>query len=429
MSRLTIVAVAALLIAGLPSAGLAADLAIVGARIHPAPDAKTIERGTILVRDGRIAAVGPTGSVKVPKGTEVIDGRGKTVVAGFWNSHVHLLPLPLREPRSTPAKALQDALVQSHVRWGFTTVFDIASLPGTALALRQRIDHGELAGPMILTVDAPLFPKDGTPIYVRDLFAAVGAPDMEVATPDEARQRVRRQLRAGADGVKLFAGAIVGGKVGVLPMDVTIARAAADEAHRAGKPVFAHPTDMRGLEVAIESGVDVLAHAAPDGGDWDARFVERLVREDIALIPTLMLFDVELTREGAPQEVIDRFVNGASRQMKAFVEGGGQVLFGTDAGYIEETRPRREFELMAAAGMDWRQILASLTTNPAKRFGFSGRKGRIAPGMDADLVVLDRDPSKDSGGFDSVRHAVRMGKLLYSAPEAETAGEKDEQVR
>ena len=164
---------------------------------------------------------------------------------------------------------------------------------------------GEIAGPLILSVGDPFFPKDGTPIYVRDFLKAHGWPNEEVTTPEEAAARAARQLDRGTDGVKLFAGAIVGGKIGVIPMRIDIAKAAVEEAHRRGKPAFAHPSNLAGLNVAIESGVDVLAHTtASDGGGvpggWSAELITRMRKHNIALIPTLTLFEVEEDSARAP---------------------------------------------------------------------------------------------------------------------------------
>ena len=392
---------------------MAADLAIVDARVYAGPDTAPIERCTVLVRDGRIAAVGPSATVAVPAGATVIDGKGRFVTAGFWNSHVHFLALPLREAATRPASELDAALNTMLTRWGFTTVFDVASPSGSARTLRNRIEAGEVTGPAILTVDAPFFPKDGTPVYVRALLKEIGAPSFEVANPDQARARARLQLAAGADGVKLFAGAIVGGDIGVFPMNIDIARAVVAEAHRAGRPAFAHPSDLAGLEVSLASGVDVLAHTTPFSGPWDAALVRRLRAADVALVPTLTLFEAELRREGAPDQVIARFMADAIQQVRAFAAAGGTVLFGTDAGYIDHFDTRLEFELMARAGMDWRQILTSLTTAPAGRFGQGERRGRIAPGMEADLVLLGTDPAVDVTGFSDVQATIRGGRVIY----------------
>ncbi len=405
--------IAGLLLLFLTTSAAAQDLAIVGAQVFPAPESAPIADATVLIREGRIAAVGPRSSVRLPPGVRVIDGRGTSVTAGFWNSHIHLIKPPFHAADEQPAQALTDALRDRFSRWGFTTLFDIASLPGDARALRARIDRGEVIGPRLLTVDMPFFPANGTPIYVRELWQQMKAPSAEVATPEQARMRAAAQIKAGADGVKLFTGAIVGGPQGVLPMSKDIASAIVTEAHAHGKPAFAHPTDKAGLDVAVDSGVDVLAHAAPESGEWSPAFVARLKADDVALVPTLTLFASELRREGAPEAVVQRFVGNAQQQLFAMARGGGQVLFGTDAGYTDVYDTHLEYQLMAAAGLDWRQILASLTTAPAQRFGQSSQRGRLEEGFAGDIVVLAADPQRRPDAYAEVRMTVRDGRVLY----------------
>ena len=408
------------------TAAAAQDLAIVGARVYPAPNVAPLDDATVVIRDGRIAVVGARDRVVVPTGMRVVDGRGKHVAAGFWNSHVHLIKPPFLAPDAQPASALDDALRDRFTRWGFTTVFDIASLPGDARALRTRIARGEVAGPQVLTVDMPFFPEHGTPIYVRELWQQTKAPSAEVATAEQARSRAAAQIEAGADGVKLFTGAIIGGPGGVLPMSTEIARATVAEAHAHGKPAFAHPTDRAGLDVAVDSGVDVLAHAAPDAGAWSPDFVARLKAADVAFVPTLTLFDSELRREGVPEPVLEKFVGAAKQQLGAMARGGGQVLFGTDAGYIDVYDTHLEFQLMAAAGMDWRQILASLTTAPAQRFGQAAVRGRVQEGFEGDLVVLGSNPEVSADAYADVRMTVRDGRVIYdAAATTETVSDRD----
>jgi imidazolonepropionase-like amidohydrolase len=102
-------------------------------------------------------------------------------------------------------------------------------------------------------------------------------------------------------------------------------------------------------------------------------------------------------------------------ELGAYSKAGGEVLFGTDIGYTDRFDTTLEFTLMSRAGMTYQQILSSLTTNPARRFGFAGHCGRIAKGMDADLVVLDTDPALDVRAFSSVRYVIRSGKIIFSA--------------
>jgi imidazolonepropionase-like amidohydrolase len=113
--------------------------------------------------------------------------------------------------------------------------------------------------------------------------------------------------------------------------------------------------------------------------------------------------------------VRERFARDAAQQIKAYADAGGTILFGTDVGYLDVVDTARELRLMADAGLDWRAILASLTTSPAARYGFEARKGRIAAGMDADLVLLGSDPARDSAALADVRITLRGGKVLYRA--------------
>jgi len=103
-----------------------------------------------------------------------------------------------------------------------------------------------------------------------------------------------------------------------------------------------------------------------------------------------------------------------TRFAQAYSEAGGQILFGTDVGYIEQFDTSEEFDWMSRAGMSVQHILASLTTNPAQGFGYSTYSGRIAKGMDADLVLLGADPGRDVAAFSRVRYTIRGGKVVYS---------------
>jgi imidazolonepropionase-like amidohydrolase len=390
-------------------------IVIADARIYPSPDAAPIEHGVVVVRDGKIIAVGAAGAVHAPKGAQRIDAHGATVVAGFWNSHIHLMLPDMLEAQTKSPAVLDKAFETMLTRWGFTTVFDIASGLENTGVLRRRIEAGEIDGPMILTTGDPFFPENGTPIYVRDFFAAHHFPNMEVKTPEAAAARAARQLDAGADGVKIFAGAIVDAVDGdrtALPMRLDIAKAVVEAAHKRGKPAFAHPSNFAGLNVAIDSGVDVLAHTTPDA-PWTPELVKRIREHGMALTPTLTLFNVELSKVEAPPAIKAQVLQTAVSELKAYADAGGQILFGTDVGYTQAFDTTEEYQLMGRA-LGWRAILASLTTAPAKRFGYASRKGRIAPDMDADLVVLDGDPAADVTAFARVRYTLRGGRVIYA---------------
>ena len=133
----------------------------------------------------------------------------------------------------------------------------------------------------------------------------------------------------------------------------------------------------------------------------------------MALIPTLKLWHYELRHDRETRR--QQFAGNGIEQLRAWVESGGAVLFGTDVGYMDDYDPSDEYALMHDAGMTFGQILASLTTAPAERFGASEKLGRIAEGLAADLVVLDGDPAQNARAFAAVRYTIRDGTLIYSA--------------
>jgi imidazolonepropionase-like amidohydrolase len=357
----------------------------------------------------------------VPRDARRIDARGTTLAAGFWNSHVHLIAEDVIGARTAPAERVERWLRETFTRRGFTTVFDVASRLDDALAVRARIESGEIPGPRILTVGDPFYPEGGTPVYVRDLYRRHGFASGEVATPEAARERAAAQIARGANGVKLFTGAIVGPPEGVRPMRTDVGAAAARPARDAGLPVFAHPTDLRGLSIAIDSGVTVLAHTTPEDGPWPDGVAQRVAKAGVALVPTLTLFEVELAKDGVPAPVRERLLKAAQQQVRALLAAGGDVLFGTDVGFIQEADTAIELRLLAAAGLDARAILKTLTTAPASRFDRERRTARVAPGFAADLVLLEGDPEQDVAAFAAVRCTIREGRVVYGAQDCSRA--------
>ena len=405
-------AMAIVAVCGTIEVAAASDLALIGCKVYPSPTESAISNATVLVRGHRIVELGPRGQVRVPEDAEKIECGDGVVTAGFWNSHVHILTQGLMDAENVPAQRITAQLEEMLTRWGFTTVFDVASVLHNTEVIRQRIARGEVAGPGILTVGDPFYPEGGTPVYIRGFIERNHVPSEEVSDPHQAADRARRQLRAGADGVKIFAASFAGGGR-IVPMPLEIARAVVAEAHRAGKPAFAHPSNLEGIEVALGSGVDVLAHTAPLSGPWPASLIARVKAGHMALTPTLTLFEVEARKFGELPDEARQEMEIALGQLHAYSAAGGEVLFGTDVGYTDHYDTAEEFRLMSRAGLSFRQILASLTTNPAHRFGDRDGRGRVAVGHEADLVVLAGDPDADVTSFSRVRCTIRGGNVIY----------------
>jgi imidazolonepropionase-like amidohydrolase len=198
-------------------------------------------------------------------------------------------------------------------------------------------------------------------------------------------------------------------------MAADIAEAAAAETHRRGHLVFAHPTDLDGVRAALRAGVDVLAHP-PLGvpGPWPTELLDALRAAGVHMVPTLKLLRYELAKEQVPPAQAGPVLQDSVREFGRFAAAGGKVLFGTDVDYMEDSDPTEEYELLAQAGLRPMQILASLTTTPAERWNEASRRGRLMPGMDADIVVLDGDPAQSVRHFANVKCALRGGRVIFS---------------
>src|SRR5579863_2823281 len=240
-----------------PGWALAADhqvLACVEGKVYPSPSGPAIENAVVLMEDGKISVVATKTEIKydLPASAQKIDCRGKVIVAGFWNSHVHF-ESGWHEAATAPADKLEAHMQEMLTRWGFTTVWDLGSLPSNTLALRRRVESGEVPGPQIFMA-GDIFPKGGHPVY---LPAEMQLP--EAATPDDALRMARGYFYMGLDGIKLFTGSFMGPKP-VVNMDTSIVSAATQIAHEMHRPVFTHPQNRTGVDNALNGGVDILAH-------------------------------------------------------------------------------------------------------------------------------------------------------------------------
>ncbi len=383
-------------------------LALIGGLIYTAPALSPIRDGVVLVQDGKISAVGRRGSVVIPRGTRTIDCRGLTITAGFWNSHVHFLERKWASAGKIPASELTAQLEEMLTRYGFTSVFDTWSPWENTRRLRERIESGEVPGPRIRTTGEALVPKGGTPPpLVADILGFTRYSVPEVSDAAEASAAAVKLLDQGVDGIKMYVRTF---SEPIASMPESAIKAATAEAHQRGKPAFAHPTNVEGLLAAVRAGVDVIVHTTPESGPWDETTVTAMKQRNVALIPTLQLWRYETCHERLSSSA--RFVENGVGQLRAWVVAGGAVLFGTDVGYMADYNPAEEYDLMARAGMDYKQILNSLTTAPSAQFS-ANPGGRVAVGLPADLVVLNQDPSRNVRAFVSVRYTIRDGNVIY----------------
>lgn len=390
------------LLLGLGGCGSSQTVALVGGTVFTDPDAVPLEDAIVLLESERIAAVGPRAETPIPRNARVVDVTGKSIMAGFWNAHVHFTGPQWEGAASRDADALSIALEDMLLRWGFVRVVDTGSFLQNTLALRERIQNGEVTGPEIWTTGLPFAPPNGNPFYIEPIQAPV------LSSPSQARESVAAHFAAGADLLKVFSGAPVApGRTVLIPEDALSAASATT--HALDRLVIAHPTTNDGIRRAIEGGVDILAHTTPDGGEpWDSQLVAAMREADLSVVPTLTLWKWSVEQQGGSEDAASRLVALAQAQLVAYANEGGSVLFGTDVGFISEYDPTREYLLLSEAGLGFPEILRALTTEPSRRFT-TDETGTVSQGATADLVIVNGRPDRDVGAFADVSAVYLRG--------------------
>jgi len=372
-------------------------LALFGGTIYTTPEAEPVRDAILYVENGRVSASALT---TVPPNAEVLDCTGGTILAGFCNCHVHFFERKWANAANIPPAELLEQLQQFLTRWGFTSCFDLSSPWVNTRNLRDRIEEGEIPGPRIRSTGQGLLaPGAMPPDPVTHLMGVIKAQVPSVADSAAAASAAKRLIQDGVNGIKIFMKQFPPDGVG----------AAVAEARRAAMPVFVHPEDKTDVLAALRAGVDVIAHTTPSSGAWDEELLS--LSQRASLTPTLELWKHYFRHDRLSRQ--EQIVETAVGQLRAWIAAGGAVLFGNDLGAVEPD-PAGEYALMAAAGMGFRQILASLTTTPAERLG--GATGRIGAGLEADLTVVNGDPAKDVRALANVRYTLRAGKLAWRAP-------------
>jgi imidazolonepropionase-like amidohydrolase len=385
-------------------------LALVGGTIYTNPSDEPLRDAVLVIRDGKIAAVGRKGSTQIPRNVRTIDCSGLTIAAGFWNSHAHFFERKWTDAAAIPAPELNQQLQEMLTQYGFTSVFDLGSPWENTRRIRDRIESGEVTGPRIRSTGEVLVAAGAVPpdAVIRAL-GYITVRNAEVSEPSQVAAAVQKVLDARTDGIKVH---LQPPPPPNMPFPASGIQVAVNEAHRVGKPVFVHPSSGADVLAAARAGVDVVAHTTPFSGPWDDSIVVSMREHRVALTPTLTVWKDALRHDRVSAQ--EQVVRTSAGQLRMWVAAGGTVLFGNDLGAVAYD-PSEEYTLMGEAGMSFRQILASLTTAPAERFGMSAQLGRIAPGFLADLAVVRGDPSKDTRALAAVQYTLRDGKIIYTA--------------
>lgn len=356
-----------------------------------------IRHATVTMSDTVITHIGQDREgAEVASGADVIEGEGRTLLPGLIDSHTHI-------PSLKPAaySALRRALV-----FGVTTELDMNTEPRTVAEIKRCQAAGDGMDMADVRSSGRLITAPG------GHGTEYGAEIQTLAGPDEAQAFVDERIAEGSDYIKI----IHDDRYGFRTLDKTTIAAVADAAHWRGKLAIAHIGTQDHARDAVESGVDGLAHIFNDRSP-EPNFGHLLVERKVFVVPTLavvgnpmdLYVDSSLTSDPrvAPY-LLDAdifYLRGrragreypaeeAVRQCKVY---GVRILAGTDApnpGTLHGVSLHHELELLVRAGLSPKEALAAATSVPAEAFGLSDR-GRIAPGLRADLVLVQGDPTVD----------------------------------
>ncbi len=425
-------------------------VALVGATVIDGSGGPALPDAVVVVRGSRIESVGTRAGFQLPERTREVDVGGRWIIPGLIDSHVHL----------TDGKAgVLDWALHRYLAFGVTTVRDVHGELGSSLRLRDALNAGLRRGPRAYSAAAML---DGLPTTYAD---AIGAN-----RPADARKGVDRLVNAGADFLKIYT-----------RIDPPLLKAILDEARTFNLRVTGH-LGLTDAVTAARAGIGSIEHMSgvPEAASreassifaahyrsffagWTAferswagldstdlaRVAGELVRNNVILVPTLVLHDTfsrlddpavlqdsmlklvpepeqrrwnvpdMIKRAGWREEDFAAFRRSRARQdlfLRQFVAGGGIVAAGTDAAnqmLIPGYSLHREMELLVGAGMEPRAALQAATRNGALVLGVDSL-GLLAPGKVADLVVLSRDPLADIHNTLAIEQVMSRGRLFPS---------------
>jgi imidazolonepropionase-like amidohydrolase len=388
-------------------------MAIAGGLIVTGTSAPPIGDGVLIIEGKKIAAVGRRADFPdLGQDERVIDARGLTVMPGLIDTHIHIFHEAQLLKLQEGAAALWGAnYVQSALRAGLTTIRDLGAQTPAVFGLRRAIRDGYTVGPRILACGTAICMTGGHG------WANLSA---EADGPDGVRKLARRQLKAGADVVKLMASGGAG-TPGELPTSVQLGleelRAGVEEAHKAGKPAAAHALATQSIVNSIEAGVDSVEH----GVFLDERCIELMLKRDVALCPTISVYPRIVERGKAGGEgafVIEKsigLIEPHFESLKRAVAAGVKIVYGTDSATLYNPLGDGEAEmaLMVKAGMSPLAVIVSATRVAAEICGIDAEVGTLEPGKLADITMVRGDATRDVSALREVEAVFRDGVELH----------------
>ncbi len=434
------------------AAAFSETLAVTGATIIDGTGAAPISGGTVLIKDGRIAAIGKAGDVKVPGGTKKIDAQGKYVIPGLMDANLHLfLNLDLETLVKYEGR-YQDIIIEAAqiaLKTGQTTVFDTWGPRKPLIQARDMINAGKVPGARFYIAgnilgfggpfssdfreDAAKFVSKAFVKRTNELWEDNTGQALLWMGPEEVRQEIRKYTGMGVDFLKYGASGHHGLDMRFISLSPRAQRAIVEEAHRAGITVQTHTSSVESLDLAIDAGVDILTHC--DASGMTTPIPEATLRKiaekkvPCSILPiTQRRLDADVKKK--PEHYFVQFEQTMKINERNMIKAGIPMLLSTDAGIANPVLdaeaaaagevtvdPRtalgeghfNALQTLQELGMEPLEILKTATSNIARAYKKDADIGTLEPGKLADLVILDKNPLEDARNYRAINAVIKDG--------------------